>query len=494
MPKKHYSRLSLLILVMSLLRAHARGNELGADSPSQPTPEAIELSVAPAAEPRPALKYHLLSWLTERTPGNAAPYYFRALLLLKQEQNDYWQKYNDNSDAWLTRDAQKFPAKDVGEWLASQTSALTQIRVATNREYCDWDYRVQDLRGTDTISFLLPDVQQMRQLGRVIQLQAHYEIMQGHVDEAFSTLRLGYQLAHDVGKTPLIINKLVGVAIAGIMNRELPLLIQQSQSNYYWAIRSLPDPLVDMRPALQYEMSLPGQLFPFLKDAETAERTAEEWRRLVVDALANLGNLEAGGSARKGWEGEAGATAMMIKLYPVAKEALIARGMSRDVVEMMPVAQVVAIHTARATQYAYQEIFKLALLPYDEATRRLPDVMHVLQKDILRPDAALSGAAGIPIASILLPSVHSILHAQARSVRDMAALTTIEALRMHAAGPAGTFPRSLDEVKIVPIPMNPTTGQPFPYKFDADSGVGTLDVPAVTAPQDGKRFLLRFKK
>src|SRR5262249_29954830 len=158
---------------------------------------------------------------------------------------------------------------------------------------------------------------------------------------------------------------------------------------------------------------------PFLKDAETAERTPEEWRRLVVEALANLGNLDAGGTSHKGWEGEVAATAMMIRLYPVAKDALIASGMSRDLVEAMPVPQVVAIHTARATQFAYQEIFKLALLPYDEATRRLPDVMHALQRDILRPDAALSGAAGIPIASILIPSVHSILHAQARSVRDM---------------------------------------------------------------------------
>src|SRR5690242_20333193 len=236
MSNNRHFRLLLLVCIVFIVRAPVRGTEL--DAPPQPTPETIELLVAPAAEPRPALKYHLLPWLTERTPGNAAPYYFRALLLLKQEQKDYWQKYNDSSDTWLTWEPEKFPAKDVGEWLAFQNSALAQIRVAANREYCDWDYRVQDLRGTDTISFLLPDVQQMRQLGRVVQLQAHYEIMQGHAEEAFATLRLAYQLAHDVGETPLIINKLVGVAIAGIMNRELPLLFQRSQSNYYWAVRS----------------------------------------------------------------------------------------------------------------------------------------------------------------------------------------------------------------------------------------------------------------
>ena len=44
--------------------------------------------------------------------------------------------------------------------------------------------------------------------------------------------------------------------------------------------------------------------------------------------------------------------------------------MDRERVEAMPVGQVVAIQTARSTEYAFHEVFKLLLLPYDEAHRR----------------------------------------------------------------------------------------------------------------------------
>jgi hypothetical protein len=459
----------------------------------QTTTQAIELSVPPAAEPRPALKYHLLPWTSERTPGNAAQFYYRAILSLRLHDKEYWQKYHDNHDAWLSSDERQFPRQDVADWLAAQGTALAELKVATHREYCDWDYRIQDLRGMDTINFLLPEVQQSRDLGRVIQLRAHLELMDGRVDDAFATLGLGYQLAHDVARTPFIVNNLVGVAIAGIMNAELPLLFERSDANYYWAIRSLPQPLIDLRTALQFEMNSPAQLFPYLKDPETADHTPDEWRRLVVGTIANLENLAGGGSARPDWQSELIAAAMMTKLYPVAKAALIESGLGRERVEAMPVAQVVAIHTSRATQYAFQEAFKLALLPYDEAMRRLPIVAQRLKKDIVTPEAVFSGQAGIPIVSILLPSVQAVLRAEVRLVRDLAALAAIEAIRMHAAE-TGKLPAALAEITVVPVPTNPATGQPFPYKLDAASGTATLEAPQIEAPQEARQYVIRLRK
>ena len=45
-----------------------------------PGPTIVRLAVDPAAEPGPALKYAFLRPLDARKPGNAAPFYYRALL------------------------------------------------------------------------------------------------------------------------------------------------------------------------------------------------------------------------------------------------------------------------------------------------------------------------------------------------------------------------------------------------------------------------------
>src|SRR5437867_3234916 len=108
------SRLCCLLAVAWL--ATSAQPLLAADDPAAAesgAPEKIELSVSPAAEPRPALKYRLFPGLAERTPGNAATYYYRALVEQKQLPKEYWQQYSDRSDSWLAKDAAKYPAEEV---------------------------------------------------------------------------------------------------------------------------------------------------------------------------------------------------------------------------------------------------------------------------------------------------------------------------------------------------------------------------------------------
>jgi hypothetical protein len=487
---------SLLVLCGSVLVAV---QDASAQTPPDSTdpPETIELTVAAAAEPQPALKYRLTPTPSERTPGNAAQYYYRAMLQLRRLSSDHWDKYDEHEAAWLAKDRQSYPKGEVAKWLAPTESTFVHLKTAAYREYCDWDLRVQDLRGMQTINFLLDDAQFTRKIARVIQLKAHYEIMDGRLGDAFETLRLGYQLAHDVGRTPLIINGLIGIAIGGVMNQELTVLIDHSPTNFYWALAGLPRPLVELRPALEYELNMPFQLYPFLKDAETTERTPEEWRRLIVDCIGGLNGLEGSGQALPSWQAELAATAAMTRLYPVAKERLLASGLDREKLEAMPVGQVVAIHTARATTHAYHEVFKTALLPYNDAMQRLPIVMQQLQKNIVRPGTIFTGEAGLPIAGILLPAVHNVLQVEVRTQRSVAALQAIEALRMHAAASGGKFPQKLADVTIVPVPADAASGQPFGYQLDAASGTATLDAPPIAGwPARGvaKRYVIQLEK
>lgn len=480
------------MLLVSVARLPAQD----AAPPDDPNaPEAIALTVAAATEPRPALKYRLLPAPNERTPGNAAPYYYRAILHMNNIPKEHWKLYEEKSNVWLSSDLNSYPKEEVTKWLPSG-AWLSQLETAAYREHCDWDYRIQDLRGMETIGFLLQEIQDCRQLARLIQLKAHHEIMDGRPEDAFRTLRLGYQLARDVAQQPLLINALVGIAIAQMMNNELLVLTEHSEANYYWALASLPRPLIDLRPALQFEMNMPNQLFPFLKDAETAERTPEEWRRLMVEFIQAIPQMASGQSdVPTGWQGELFAVAVVAKLYPIAKDELIAGGMNSAEVEAMPVGQVVAIQTARSVEYAYHEVFKTSLLPYDEATRRMPKVMERLRTEGYLPPETLSGRAGLPIAAILLPAVSNVLHAEVRMGRNRAALEAIEAIRMHA-GATGSLPKSLADVSIVPVPANPATGEPFAYALDSATGTATLEIPTMTGQQprhDAKRYSIRLK-
>src|SRR5687767_9632909 len=78
----------------------AAGDASRADDPN--VPQTIELTLSPAAEPRPALKYRLMPAASERTPGNAAPFYYRAILHLNNLPKDYWKPYDENQETWLS--------------------------------------------------------------------------------------------------------------------------------------------------------------------------------------------------------------------------------------------------------------------------------------------------------------------------------------------------------------------------------------------------------
>ena len=490
--------LSLLIAAVLTIRpcGVACAQPDGADNARPQEPATIELVVSPAAEPRPALKYTLLPTPGERTPGNAAQHYYRAIVLQKQQPKELWQEFNDKQQAWLEAAPNDAAAKaEIARWVASQRHVLAEVRAGAFREYCDWDFRLQDLRGPELLSFLLPEIQECRTLARTIQLQARLALMESRPDDALDALRTGFQLARDTAQPPYLISGLVGTAISGIMTEELVNLIRHSEANYYWALAALPEPLVDLRPAMQFEMNMPAQMFPFLKDAETADRSPDEWRKLIIGCVRGLESLGGSSGAMNDWQSELAAAGLVAKMYPQAKEQLIEEGFDRDRVEAMPVGQVVAIQTSRSVQYAFHEIFKLSHLPYEEATVRMPPTLKRLEAEG-HLNSKFSGREGLPLTSLLLPAVSGVMQAETRAARNFAAVQAIEAIRMHAAASGGKLPATLADVTIVPVPANPATGQPFPYNFDAAANQATLEVAPtgdLTPQQDGKRYVIRLK-
>ena len=100
------------------------------------------------------------------------------------------------------------------------------------------------------------------------------------------------------------------------------------------------------------------------------------------------------------------------------------------------------------------DVFKLSYLPYRQARPLAVAVEQQQKPQVTGPLAILNE---------LQPSVAACLTAQVRLDRRIAAIRTIEAIRLHAAAHDGQLPESLDQITEVPIPDDPATGKPFEY-------------------------------
>ncbi len=456
-----------------------------ADDSNQP--RQVTLSITPAAEANPALRYQLLPTIHERKPGNAAQFYYRAILHIKgRHYAEHWKEHEKNYERW-SKSIDDLPAEEVRKWLSVFETPLKDVRVATYREHCDWDWRLEETQGIELFTFLLEEIQSARDIARILVLKARLEIREGKFDEALLTLRDGYQLAVNITSEPLLINGLVGVAISSIMNEVvIDWIAQPNSPNLFWAATALPKPLIDMRPALAFEAGTCERVLTFMQDAETAQRSPEEWMRLISEQVDMMHQL-AGTNPPSVLE-KAAFFAAIPAAYAQAKRDLIAGGFDPKKLETMPVGQVLAIQSRRATIYASQEILKHALLDSPNAAERMTATEQRLKRDgwLSKP---LMGKDPFGVAGLILPALSNITLASHRLQRNIAAIQALEAIRMHAAE-TGSLPASLDEIKIVPVPLNPATGEPFPYK--ADGKTATFELPQVRNIQDGAVYTLKL--
>lgn len=468
------------------------GQGAPATAPPEDALPVTKLVIEPAAEPDPPLKYTLIPAYGDLQPGNAATSYYRAITLLPTDSS---QTFGNEQQSWCDVPLAEFPRDEARKWLNRFHGALSELRVATLRETCDWNHRVREMQGLDPVNFLLPEMQRLRELARVLRVKARLEIAERRFDDALATMTMGYRLAENTGKSPLLISALVGIAVASVMEPCVTDWMEAGGPNLYWALASLPDPVVDIRIAMQQEMNLPLQMFPFLKDPEHANHTTEQWREILAEAAQRLSAAGGPGGPTVDWAAQSTGTVLFLAGYSAAKEQLIASGMDAATVEAMPVGQVVAIQTARSYQKAYQESMKWTLLPYWQAREPMDASFADLQSNGFIGQTGGMPCA-IPIVPLLLPAVSSATLAPVRLRRNLAALQTIEALRMAAARSGGQWPQSLDELTFAPAPIDPVTGRTITYGKTESGNVELILAPPPGRPASnfGRRFELELKK
>jgi hypothetical protein len=451
--------------------------------------EVATLVVHPAGEPRPALKYRLLPTFLEQVPGNAAPLYMKAFLLLadaKVSTTD-WAAISK----WSNLPTDKLPRSEAHKMLDRFSDILHQVELASRRTDCDWGLPLRD--EPNVLGILLPDVQWARNAARLLALRTRLEIAEHRYDDAIHTLAIGYALARNVAEAPLLINGLVGISIGGLMNAQLETLLQSPGApNLYWAIAALGDPFISFNKAIEVEASFVYLTFPDLRDVETADHTPAEWQaaldRFVAKFMPLAGEAPAQFDAHHLF-----AAACLVAAVPGARKALVARGRSEKEVDAMPPAKVLLLHIAETFHEFRDESFKWTYVGYPEAAAGLRAAEWRLQVNqrlqaakkppgaspaaVLAIPGEPSSIVGLALPALLLPAESRVCLAQAKSQRQFAALRCVEAIRIYAAAHAGKLPPSLSEIKEVPIPVNPVTGKAFPYHIEGDISVLVADAP-----------------
>ena len=437
----------------------------------------FKLTVTPAAEPTPALKYRFTVPELEIKPGNAAPFYYRSLISLQYLSRGLQKKYGDDWSEYASLPTDQFSVDLVREMVGglSQSSAMDALREAVRRERCDWDWQIRQMRGVKLVEFLLPEVQVARDWTRLLALVARLQIVEGDYEAAIHTLMLDYEYAQDLARVPFFVNGLVAIAKAGILNQQVIYLIGSPNSpNLYWALSELPQPFVDMRETVRSEMAIGLRIFPMLQDAETAEHSSQEWDRLLAEAVRTLKtHVKSWGNSGTGfYTGEE-----LLRLldedfasvaYPAAKQRLLDAGMEAGRVEPMAVGQVLLIDAAREYRRLADESEKWWYAPYPAAHRRMEEA----EEESL--DLGSQAGFGQAVVYGLLPALRAARMAQIRLEWQMNALRVVEAVRMHAAE-TGRLPQTLDEISVVPVPLNPIIAQPYAYRLEGQTAV--LELP-----------------
>ncbi len=436
-----------------------------------------KMTVTPSAEPKPALKHRLRLRSHEYKPGNAATYYLQTNA--QNDLNGTWKsvrkEFGEAVDDWYRNEIplSELPL-DKMRRAASRFDSLASnfIVPASTRQDCDWGYHFAELRGAEVYSLLLPGAQQSRSIARMLSLRTRLAIAEGRYDDALDHMRMNYRLARNIGKEPILVCGLVGIAIQGVTNvAVIDLIASPDSPNLYWALTELPRPLVDMREAVCLEMSAYERVFPILLNPETAEHTPQEWALRIARAMDVSRNFSGSPS---GIDNSSGNLALRLAVagssliaYPAAKQRLLRTGVGSQRVEQMPVGQVLAVDAAREYRLRADELEKWWYVPYPAARHR----MREAERGVF--EGNLHSGFGSLLAGFLMPAIRAVHAAQIRIEWQMNALRLLEALRMHAAE-TGQFPNSLEQIQGVPVPRNPVTTQPYLYWLEGQTAVVEL--------------------
>lgn len=431
---------------------------------ADPAPAAMRITIRPAAAPVPALKIRLLPEVSTVFTDNAAPLYYRAVVLAgKDFPDDIVKKVN----AWCATPLDKLPRDEARQIVERYRDALQELAYASRRHGCEWGQPLGDIQHL--YQMLLPEISPLRRLSNVLALRARLHLAEGNFDKAFADLGIGFALARHLGQGPFLLYGLVGNAVAQVMGEQLRDLVQQPGApNLFWSLTALPSQFLDLRRQKAGEELFLYHDFPLLREVDHrafAKAEVQELEKIFETAISLL--IEDAESDTK--QTQQVARAAVKQITPEARKYLLAQGKTAAEVDALPTAQAVAIYSMYQYHRFTDDLLKYAGVPYWQAHAGLTKTEAAVAEAKKKGD-------GMPFL-IAVASFGRVQRRMANVERGFAALRVIEAVRLHAAANGGKLPASLDEITAVPLPVDPFTGKPFAYSVSGEAA--TLSSPAV---------------
>ncbi|MCE2791499.1 MAG: hypothetical protein ACK493_14795 [Planctomycetota bacterium] len=427
-------------------------------------PRESDLVTEPAAAPAMKLAYRF--WPSELSlrPGRASVHLERALVFYHSGSPTglvAWAEYQV-----ALGDANPDPA-DLTKRLERFQQVYVELERFAECEDQSWDLRLRDLRGKDVFGFLLPEVQEYRELARLLRFRVLEQLGRRDFAGAVASIRCGYRLAAFVRQGETLIQQLVGIAIEGIMQEAVEDAIRTPGCpNLYFALATVPHERGPLLRSLEFELSSFERLFPLLKDAEQRNWDRATWQREWARAAADFGGLADFGFESGLSGGQLGLNLLLAA--EVAKDArdsrkrLVQSGLAEDKVAAMSPEQAIAVDASRQLRTMSDELLAASLQPYPKARAAVNSVMERLDREA---NAVGLRNLGTVLGIMLWPAVNATFDAELRNASQHHRLLTIEAVRHFAATRGGQLPKNLAELTDLPAQVDLFTGEPIGYEM-----------------------------
>lgn len=343
----------------------------------------------------------------------------------------------------------------------------------------DYDLRVDELRGMGALQLRLPEVQNSRELARLLALEARLALAEGRFEDAIATLRTGVRLGDSVGAAgDLLIIKLVSIAITGMMLEQVEKASHlPGAPNLYWALATIPESTYEVRNAIEFESSFVSRVFPALTDLPRQSTDASDWRERLVSTIQGLSELNSSPTSPKKdvspsvrlFSGLA-----ILGLAEHSRHQLIADNDDAETVEGMSPAEAVVRATAMSVERIEHNAVKWVLLPDSLREKAMERSEDFIEQQF---DSGFPSDLASTMAGLLLPAAQAAESAEHRTARVIARLATVEAIRDYAATHE-QLPESLEELTNLPAWPDPLSRKPFGYTRSSPTEARLTSTPS----------------
>jgi hypothetical protein len=240
----------------------------------------------------------------------------------------------------------------------------------------------------------------------------------------------------------------VGMAIASMTISHVEEMLEQPGCpNLYWALTTLPCPLISLDKGLDGERVMMAWVYRDLSDSTPLSN--DQLKKFLADAdkLLQAADQKLDKPGVRAW---LDARIKDAATVGAAHHRLVEYGLPEERLLRFSPEQVILLDEKRELEVRFDDDVKTMSFPF-------------WQVEILAGATKRKKAPAL-FADALMPALEAVRRSQGRLDQRIALLRHIEALRLHAAEQHGVLPAKLSDIA-VPLPVDPFTGKPFRYEL-----------------------------